>query len=184
MYNKRYFETIEKAEQIQAETLAQVLTDMYQPSSVVDVGCATGIYLWPFHYNGLITVGYDSAPYAVKNAVVPTVESVDITKVIAVPQKFDLAICLEVLEHIDNDLCGGVIQNIVNMSDTVIFSAAQPGQKGTGHINCKPKRHWEMLFKVRGYERDQEAEKQILEYVTKQDHAEWFKNNLQVFKRV
>ena len=183
MYNIRYFDTIEKAEQVQAETLAEILTEMYNPGSVADVGCATGIYLWPFHINGVETIGFDSADYAVENKVVPTVQKADITNYL-LTKKYDLAICLEVLEHIENDLGGGVIQNLVNMTDTIIFSAAQPGQKGTGHINCKPKKHWEMLFKVRGYEKDVQAEKKILDHVTKQDHAEWFKNNLQVFRKV
>lgn len=182
MYNKRYFQTIEQAEKVQAESLADILIEMYDPKSVGDVGCATGLYLVPFLTRGVVAVGWDSADYAVDQKLVPGVEKADITETM-VGINVDLAICLEVLEHIDNDLCGGVIQNLVNMSELIIFSAAQPGQKGTGHINCKPKKHWETLFNIRGYNRDPEAEARILDHVTKNDHAEWFKNNLQVFKR-
>lgn len=184
MYNKRYFETIEKVEKVQAETLSEILTELYKPTSVADVGCATGLYLWPFHINGIDTVGYDSADYAIENAVVPTIQKVDLTNVMVAPKKTDLVICLEVLEHIELELSGGVINNMVSMSDLIIFSAAQPGQKGTGHINCQPKEFWETVFNIHGYVRDYNDEHKILDHVTKNDHAEWFKNNLQVFKRV
>lgn len=184
MYNKRYFDRIEKAEKVQALSLAEVLVQMYNPKSVADVGCATGLYLWPFHDIGLKTMGFDSSEDAVKNAVVPTVVKVDMTAKKFHTSKKDLVICLEVLEHIENELCDNVIDNIVKMSGLVIFSAAQPGQKGTGHINCQTKEYWEQAFKMRGYEKDTEAEQKILDHVTKQDHTEWFKNNLQVFKKV
>lgn len=182
MYNKRYFDTIEKAEQVQAETLAEILIEMYNPSSVADVGCATGLYLWPFHINGIETIGFDSADYAVENKAVPTVQQADITNYLNT-KKYDLAICLEVLEHIDNDLAGGVIQNLVNMTDTIIFSAAQPGQKGTGHINCQPKEYWDHQFNMRGYFRNMDEEDLIKQHVQKKDHAQWFIDNLQVFKK-
>lgn len=183
MYSKRYFDTIEKAERVQAETLAEVLVEIYQPTSVADVGCATGLYLWPFHINGIETIGFDSADYAVENKAVPTVQQADITNYL-VTKKYDLAICLEVLEHIENELCDNVLDNIVKMTSLVIFSAAQPGQKGTGHINCQTKEYWEQAFKMRGFEKVGLAERMILAHVTKQDHAEWFKNNLQVFRKV
>lgn len=183
MYNHRYFKTIEQAEKVQAESLADILIEMYDPQSVADVGCATGLYLVPFLTRGVVTIGWDSADYAVEQKLVPTVEKADITETMS-EVTVDLAICLEVLEHIENDLCGGVIQNLVNMSDLIIFSAAQPGQAGTGHINCKPKKHWETLFNIRGYNRDPDAEEQIKQYVMQKDHAQWFVDNLQVFKKV
>lgn len=57
---------------------------------------------------------------------------------------FDLVMCLEVAEHIPkmqahNNLLRTLTQS---MGGTLIFSAAQPGQPGTGHINPQPQSYW------------------------------------------
>ena len=37
---------------------------------------------------------------------------------------------------------------------TIVFSAAQPGQGGTGHINEQPPEYWAQRFEGRGYDLD------------------------------
>jgi len=37
-------------------------------------------------------------------------------------------------------------------ADTVIFSAACPGQEGQGHINCQWPSYWQALFNRNGFE--------------------------------
>ena len=37
------------------------------------------------------------------------------------------------------------------MSDSVFFSAAEPGQNGVGHINCQPMEYWTEKFVEKGY---------------------------------
>lgn len=49
-------------------------------------------------------------------------------------QKFDIAVCLEVAEHIRRKSARGFIDNLCRLSDMVIFSAAVPGQGG--HCTC------------------------------------------------
>jgi hypothetical protein len=57
--------------------------------------------------------------------------------------KFDLSICLEVAEHIPENCADTLALNLVrHTGDTLLFSAAGPGQKGTGHINLKPQEYW------------------------------------------
>lgn len=179
-YDKDYFKRIEEAETIQAKSLSEIVIKKYKPKKIADIGCATGLYLVPFHEAGVKTVGYDNAKYAVDKALVPTVKDVDITKKMR-KIRADVAICIEVLEHIEDKYSDQVIDNIAAVTDTVIFTAAQVGQGGTGHVNCQPREYWENKFKVRGFNRDVEAEEEIREYVTRKKHEDWFKNNLQVF---
>jgi hypothetical protein len=38
-----------------------------------------------------------------------------------------------------------------------VFTAAQPGQWGDGHINCQPKEFWIKLFESEGWSYDETA---------------------------
>ena len=57
---------------------------------------------------------------------------------------FDLVICLEVAEHMTkleahNSLLATLVRSTAQI---LMFSAAQPGQSGTGHINLQPVGYW------------------------------------------
>lgn len=56
----------------------------------------------------------------------------------------DLSISLEVAEHMTRRQAeNALIPTIVKHSgDLIMFSAAQPGQEGTGHINLRPSAYW------------------------------------------
>jgi len=57
---------------------------------------------------------------------------------------FDLVMCLEVAEHIPKHAAhNALLQTLAKSTGNVlIFSAAQPGQPGTGHINLQPVGYW------------------------------------------
>jgi len=58
--------------------------------------------------------------------------------------KFDLVMCLEVAEHLPKHAARNVLLATLTNSTGkhLIFSAAQPGQHGTGHINVQPLSYW------------------------------------------
>jgi hypothetical protein len=67
--------------------------------------------------------------------------------------KADLVMCLEVAEHLPkrdalNCLLPTLIQSTENM---IVFSAAQPGQEGTGHVNLQPQFYWIEQFERHPY---------------------------------
>jgi len=62
--------------------------------------------------------------------------------------KADLSICIEVAEHMtrqqaENALVPAIVKH---SSNVIMFSAAQPGQPGTGHINLQPLSYWVETF--------------------------------------
>lgn len=64
----------------------------------------------------------------------------------------DLSICIEVAEHMtrqeaENVLVVNVLQHTGNL---LLWSAAQPGQPGTGHINLQTQEHWIKVIEGRG----------------------------------
>lgn len=62
---------------------------------------------------------------------------------------YDLAICLEVAEHLPESTGPLLIEGLAQ-APTVLFSAATPGQPGVGHINCQPHDYWHDLFATHG----------------------------------
>lgn len=59
---------------------------------------------------------------------------------------FDLAYCFEVAEHVPPALAERLMRHLVASAPTVVLTAAQPGQGGTGHVNEQPKAYWIDLF--------------------------------------
>jgi hypothetical protein len=65
----------------------------------------------------------------------------------------------------------------------LIWSAAQPGQGGVGHINCQPKDYWAEQLQAAGLKRDEETERVLLSYIESGYHMGWFRQNAMVFRR-
>ena len=159
----------------------------YSPKKVVDVGCASGLYIAPFIEAGIQAKGYDLNDEAFDKDIrtVPegVLEKKDITRELCVMEEGDIAICLEVLEHIPDDKADTAIANLTDVSDLIVFSAAVPGQGGEGHINCQPKSYWSRLFGQRGYYRDTDDEEWLKKRMAEGYHMGWFTQNVMVFKR-
>lgn len=79
---------------------------------------------------------------------------------------YDVAFCLEVAEHIPADL-GDKLVDVLCTYPTVVFTAAHPGQGGsgggTGHINEQPQNYWEERFARHGFSRRRDLEKSMLD---------------------
>jgi hypothetical protein len=69
-------------------------------------------------------------------------------------RRFDLALCLEVAEHLSPEGGRTLIRSLTQHSDVVVFSAAIPGQPGQNHIHCRWPEHWQGLFNDEGYRCD------------------------------
>jgi hypothetical protein len=65
--------------------------------------------------------------------------------------RYDLALCLEVGEHIEEESAETLIKSLTAASDFVLFSAAVPYQWGDGHINIHWPSYWAKLFETEGY---------------------------------
>lgn len=78
------------------------------------------------------------------------------------PSTYDVALCLEVAEHLPAELGDRLVTYLAD-APTVVFTAAPPGQGGTGHINEQPKTYWETRFEARGKTRARELESAFLD---------------------
>lgn len=119
--------------------------------SVVDFGCGRGDWLMVATELGAENVvGLDSYALDAGSLPIPA-KQVDLTKPVILEESFDVALCLEVAEHLDASAASILVQSLVNAAPVILFSAGIPGQGGIGHVNEQPPGYWHALFKTHGY---------------------------------
>jgi hypothetical protein len=102
---------------------------------------------------------------------------------------FDLVMCLEVAEHLPkHEAHNALLATLAKSTASIlIFSAAQPGQEGTGHINPQPVGYWiEAIEKwpyVKLSNERTAATRQAFERIVPEG-LEFLPRNLLVFARV
>lgn len=139
---------------------------------IIDVGCGPGIYVKALRELGYEVDGIDPDPRCPERQV----------SMFDVEGKYDLAICLEVAEHIDESLADDVVKKLTELAPTIIFTAAQPGQGGHGHINCQPKEYWERKFGKLNFVVDRELTERFIIAIQQGYHMGWLPRNVQIFK--
>jgi SAM-dependent methyltransferase len=134
--------------------IAKIILEMYQVSSVLDVGCGTGVWLQEFIRLDVKDVyGIDGIPIENRefSASRDLFRCVDLRGKWDLKRNFDLAICLEVAEHLPQESAHDLIRSLCAHSKLIIFSAACPNQGGQGHINCQWPAYWQEIFNINQY---------------------------------
>jgi SAM-dependent methyltransferase len=137
-----------------AERIVPFLTGLFKPASIIDVGCGTGTWLKIFLDQGIPVVkGIEGPHLDVSKLVIPAdlVLLQDLEQPILLNEKFDMAISLEVAEHLNVAVAEQFIRQLTAMSDVVVFSAAIPYQGGQNHINEQWLGYWVGLFRKSGF---------------------------------
>ncbi len=122
--------------------------------SVIDVGCGIGTWLEPATRLGATRIlGLEGPWLDLEQVIVPKQSIViqDLESGIAVSGRWDLAISLEVAEHISRKGGRKLVESLCKLSDLILFSAAIPGQGGTNHINECWQSEWAQQFREMDY---------------------------------
>src|SRR5690606_16087480 len=130
----------EKHNLIAPSIIAPYVFKEVRPKSVVDVGCGLGTFLRAFKDLGVKDVYGLDGPWVRRDLLYKYIEEgefeeADLEKPIEVTRRFDLAISLEVAEHLSEARADGFVADLGKLSDNILFSAAIPGQGGDHHIN-------------------------------------------------
>lgn len=158
MMESVYDETFYKAQKAEsynsANLVVPVLIQLIDPKSIVDFGCGVGTWLKSFLENGIGDVLGLEGAWALENGLEidrSLIEIVDLTAPVKLKKAFDLAICLEVAEHLPHSASATLVESLVRAAPTVVFSAAVPGQGGTNHINEQWQDCWVAEFAKHGF---------------------------------
>ena len=154
IYDKRFFDYVDQGAIRSATVLISHLYPVLSPTSVLDVGCGRGGWLRAWREAGCAVVRGVDGNYMDRQRlyIAPEeFEATDLADGFDLARRFDLVQCLEVAEHIPAASAGILIDSIIRHGDLVLFSAAQPGQGGTRHVNEQPLEYWRDIFGARGY---------------------------------
>jgi GR25 family glycosyltransferase involved in LPS biosynthesis len=167
-----------------AEVVVPVLVDTFRPRSVIDIGCGLGAWVKEFEKSGVqVAHGLDTAQVVTnkeQKLKLDSILAVDLQQPINFIRRYDIAICLEVGEHLPASASDTLVDTLVKASDTVIFSAAIPGQGGIGHINERFPIWWDKRFKYHGYTKIEAIGKK---FAGNPKVAWWYTNNMVVYSR-
>lgn len=95
---------------------------------------------------------------------------------------FDLAYCFEVAEHCTPEHGERLVEFIASLAPVVVFTAAQPGQGGLGHINEQEPGYWIEQFMRQGVEYRSDTTTTLRDaFASHGVKAPWLVNNLAVF---
>jgi SAM-dependent methyltransferase len=123
----------------------------YSPLSVIDAGCGHGVWLKAFKDAGAQkVVGFDG-PWNKQSDMVDqsiAFHAVDLNVPITEKHKdkYDLAMSVEVAEHLEEASAEGFVRSLVQLSDVVLFGAAYIKQGGANHINEQRHTYWASKF--------------------------------------
>jgi SAM-dependent methyltransferase len=167
LYDDNYYTKRKKGKHRErAEKFSQSVDNIINPESVVDFGCGIGQHLEIFHSEGKKVRGFDIKPICKEKNLVPKekIDIRDLTQEWATNEEYQLGICLEVLEHIPPEYEDQAVENISKLvQETLLISAAPPGQGGTHHVNERPNNYWEEKFRNKGFILDKNLTNQIKE---------------------
>ncbi len=151
-YSSHFYDAIRSGSRSSAEAVVPlIIGHLGAVESVVDVGCGEG--WWGAEFAGhlpwaVTALGIDGE--YVESCAIP-MEAVDLGQPFDLGRRFDVAVCLEVAEHLPPERADGFVADLCRLAPTVVFSAAMPRQGGVGHVNLQPPAYWASLFRSRGY---------------------------------
>ena len=125
------------------------------PKTVLDAGCAMGFLVETLRRRGVEAFGLDISQYAIEKAhpdIKPHCQVASVTD--PLPQRYDLIICIEVLEHTVPRDAETAIQNFCRSTDDILFSSTPIDYKEATHVNVQPPEYWARLFAAHGFFRD------------------------------
>ena len=176
---------IEENEQDIGEAIGRFFCDSYSPRSIIDVGCGPGIYTAPLQ-DQVEVLGIDNYRDAGRllrkeNFILGGIEDYQPTK------RYDLALCIEVAEHIPFELSSILVSKLADCSDRIVFSSAPPGQGGVHHINCQPQVFWDDLFTQAQYCIDDAETKRFKDHLGANwdmfYRVPWIRDNVRIYRR-
>lgn len=153
-YNRNFFEELTQGSLRSAALIMPDVIALLNPKSVADVGCGVGCWLAAVRDCGIIdTLGIDGTYVPRDRLRIPLSGFYpwDLANPLQLSRRFDLSICLEVAEHLDESRADSLVDDLTRIADAVLFSAAIPGQFGTGHVNEQWPEYWGKKFLTNGY---------------------------------
>lgn len=153
-YTRDFFDRHLEGSRRSARIVVPIIMELLRPKRVVDVGCGLGIWLRVFRDLGAVEILGIDGNYVDRERLEIDVRHFlpqDLANPPPLDRKFDLAVSLEVAEHLPESSADTFVRYLTDLAPAVLFSAAVPCQGGTNHLNEQWPDYWAARFERRGY---------------------------------
>jgi SAM-dependent methyltransferase len=186
IYTAAYFAWVDETARASADAIVASIVRRFAPKSVIDVGCGTGALLESLTKMGVVSSGLEraEAARALCRQRGLNVRNFDLEHhTYDGPGSFDLAVCLEVAEHLRAPTGERLVKLLCALANTVVFTAATPGQGGKDHVNEQPYAYWIARFRRCGFALDDSDTRAVRAEWRAAATAEWYYRNALIFRR-
>lgn len=182
-YNSSFFDALSPGARTSAAIVIPLVETLAGPASVLDVGCGVGSWLAEWEIRGVTDVFGIDGEYVAESALEIAREKFqpkDLRTPFSLGRRFDLVECLEVAEHLDEPYADGFVESLVSHADTILFSAAIPGQTGNHHVNEQWPSYWIPKFEKLGFRAFDVIRPRI--WANRQIEV-WYRQNILLFSK-
>lgn len=154
MYPASWHQTYGNKTGESARRILPPLIELFGVRSTVEVGCGNGHWTQVGLDAGVTRYRVVDGPWNERDHLLvdrAQFVAADLSDPLRLGERFDLAICLEVAEHVRADKAEVLVQSLIDHADIVLFGAAIPFQGGHGHINEQWPSYWRDIFASQGY---------------------------------
>jgi SAM-dependent methyltransferase len=154
-YSTDFFREYELGSLRSAKRILPIAIELLEPSSMVDVGCGVGTWARAAMELGIIDVVGVDGDYIDRAALqIPAdrFRAEDLGQPLSLERRFDLAVSMEVAEHLAPERATQFIGELTGLAPAVLFSAAIPHQDGHHHVNERWQSYWAELFRQFNFE--------------------------------
>jgi SAM-dependent methyltransferase len=135
--------------------IADQITERIAPRRVLDAGCALGLLVEALRGCGIEADGIDVSTSAIAHAPESVRSHCRVASVTdELPDRYDLIVCIEVLEHLSPVDSAKAVANFCRHTDDVLFSSTPLHYRETTHVNVQPPEYWAERFAEHGFYRD------------------------------
>jgi SAM-dependent methyltransferase len=151
-YDRAFFSFVADDSLRNARLVVPLVMELLSPKSVVDVSCGPCAWLRAFVENGVSIIrGIDGEYVERDKLLIDPFFAGDLTEPINFDCIYDLAVCIEVAEHLPESAAANLIEQLSCAAPAVLLSAALPGQEGVHHVNEQWLSYLRELFAKKGF---------------------------------
>lgn len=137
-----------------ARRILPPLIALFGARSMVEIGCGNAHWAQAGIDTGIADYAVVDGPWNERSQLLVDparfIEA-DLSAPLALPRRYDLALCTEVAEHVQESSAEVLVRSLTEAADVIAFGAAIPYQGGYGHITERWPSWWRALFEKQGY---------------------------------